>query len=408
MEWRGPHTDFEFLHSNDSTPGHEGREQPPPLPTRRDERARPMLHDLFADAESPPSSPPAPASPPVLNASILFEKAVLPFADDVRAGKRTFSLVEHGSWSGLFALALSAQHPQATLIAIEPNRSLWAQHATLAREQRRRNVVFAHNPLTDEVAEALAHSNEFLDGQLLLSLQTTRPFDHGVTVSEQRLPKLDLFVGHLLSLARRSLLLLPAPDQPGVCRDNRLTQWTYASHIPGRTSSGAEVRLGAAAKAFGLRVRPRRVLRGLVADGCEYEVWETTLLHMDRLNRHHFCLGGCKTHTRRTYRMIYDAADPQRPSTHTAASPVGGRMNMTNTQTGRHIPFETGSMNMHTLLSLQGEPGGVAVPAADAARQSLILMFLSLPVFQDPAPWNVVWRGGELFPIDVGDGLTME
>ena len=35
-------------------------------------------------------------------------------------------------------------------------------------------------------------------------------------------------------------------------------------------------------------------------------------------------------------------------------------------------------------------------------------MFLSLPVFQDPAPWNVVWRGGELFPIDVGDGTTYE
>ena len=35
-------------------------------------------------------------------------------------------------------------------------------------------------------------------------------------------------------------------------------------------------------------------------------------------------------------------------------------------------------------------------------------MFLSLPVFQDPAPWNIVWRAGELFTIDVGDGLTME
>ena len=35
-------------------------------------------------------------------------------------------------------------------------------------------------------------------------------------------------------------------------------------------------------------------------------------------------------------------------------------------------------------------------------------MFLSLPVFQDPAPWNVVWRAGELFPIDVGDGTTLE
>ena len=27
---------------------------------------------------------------------------------------------------------------------------------------------------------------------------------------------------------------------------------------------------------------------------------------------------------------------------------------------------------------------------------------------QDPAPWNIVWRAGELFPIDIGDGNTYE
>ena len=29
---------------------------------------------------------------------------------------------------------------------------------------------------------------------------------------------------------------------------------------------------------------------------------------MDRVNRHHFCLGGCKTHTRRSYRLIYSSS----------------------------------------------------------------------------------------------------
>ena len=337
-----------------------------------------------------------PLPPPALDASLIFDDAVQPFIDRIRQGKSTFSLVEQGSYSGLFALAIGTQHPRGTIVALEPNRSIWAQHASLARLQRRANVIFAHNPLTDEVAEALAHSNEFLDGQLLLSLQTARPFDHGTTVSVERMQKLDKFVGHLLSLARHTLLLLPAPEQRAVCRDNRLAQWTYASVIPGKADKATVARLEAAAKTYGLRVSVRRVLRGTAADGCEYEVWDSTLLHMDRLNRHHFCLGGCKTHTRRTYRMIYDAADPLLAITPKTAPLVGGKMNMTNTQTGRHIPFETGSMNMHTLLSLQGEPGGAAVGAADAARQALILMFLSLPVFQDPAPWNVVWRAGKL------------
>ena len=256
------------------------------------------------------------------------------------------------------------------------------------------------------MAEALAHSNEFVDGQLLLSLHTTRPFNHGVTVSAERRTRLDKFVGHVLSLARRSLILLPAPPLAAVCRDNRLANWVHGSEswTPEKAIPG---RLKRAADAYGLRLHLTRRLHGLAADGCQYEVWEATLLHMDRLNRHHYCLGGCKTHTRRTYRMIYDAAGPAAFASDPQATPKG-RMNMTNTQTGRRIPFETGSINMHSLLSLQGEAVGSAVPAARAARQSLILMFLSLPVFQDPAPWNVVWRHGELFTIDVGDGLTME
>ena len=114
-------------------------------------------------------------------------------------------------------------------------------------------------------------------------------------------------------------------------------------------------------------------------------MWEVVLLRMTRLNRHHFCLGGCKTHTRRTYQMVYTA------SAHGDYSV----MNMTNTQTSRHIPFETGSLNMHSLLSLHAQADDKLPPAADIDRQMLLLMFLALPVFQDPAPWNIVWRAGE-------------
>ena len=41
--------------------------------------------------------------------------------------------------------------------------------------------------VNEEVAEALAHSNEFLDLQLLIGLQSSRPFDHGVSVSVTKL-----------------------------------------------------------------------------------------------------------------------------------------------------------------------------------------------------------------------------
>ena len=65
----------------------------------------------------------------------------------------------------------------------------------------------------------------------------------------------------------------------------------------------------------------------------------------------------------------------------------------------RSFPCRIGSLNLHSLLSLHV---ATVAASADSLRQALILMFLSLPVFQDPAPWNIVWRAGELFPIDIG------
>ena len=106
-------------------------------------------------------------------------------------------------------------------------------------------------------------------------------------------------------------------------------------------------------------------------------MWELGLAYMDRVNRHHFCLGGCKTHTRRSYRLIYSSsrlpplAQPLGVATPdpklgvgvgagagggaTGASAREGEpteaaardfLNMSNTVTGRRIPFETGSFSI--------------------------------------------------------------
>ena len=98
-----------------------------------------------------------------------------------------------------------------------------------------------------------------------------------------RLKRLDTFVGHLLSLSRHSLVLLPAPPTDEQCRDNRLVNWVYDDRMysggsPGSSSSaGAPRRLGAAADALGLRLGVERVLTGLALDGCEYHLWHVTL-----------------------------------------------------------------------------------------------------------------------------------
>ena len=153
-----------------------------------------------------------------LNASFLpadlYEQAVLPFVERARGEREDFSLLELGSWNGvhlrnaaapprsratavcapcprasahagLYGLELASRFPRSTVVALEPNRTLWMQHMKLARALRRPNLACLHNPLTEEVAEALAHSNEFLDAQLVLSLHTARSFDHGVNVKDK-------------------------------------------------------------------------------------------------------------------------------------------------------------------------------------------------------------------------------
>ena len=103
-------------------------------------------------------------------------------------------------------------------------------------------------------------------------------------------------------------------------------------------------------------------------------MWELGLAYMDRVNRHHFCLGGCKTHTRRSYWLAYHGSERGG-----SASLGSDFLNMSNVQTGRRIPFETGAFNMHSLLSLHTPP---RTSASDPLRESLTLMFPSLPVFQ--------------------------
>ena len=226
-----------------------------------------------------------------LTPQVLYELAVLPFVERARAmrvgGPDGFSLLEHGSWHGLYALELSAAFPRSSLIALEPDREAWARHSKLARAMRRRNVFVAHNALSDEVAEALAHSNEFVDAQLLLSLQSARSFDHGSEVRPSLLERLDGFIAHLLSLSRRTLLLLPAAPTP-LCADNRLANWAHAAAGSGAgTGSGADTgssagageaiatRLTRAGAAIGLKLHSSRVLAGRALDGCDYEVRST-------------------------------------------------------------------------------------------------------------------------------------
>ena len=344
----------------------------------------------------------------------ILHAAILPWLlgtnDNARflaSRAQSFSLLEVGSSHGLYALELAARFPNGSFVHLEPNGTAWEAHTALGISRRLPHALFLRNTITHEVAETLAHSNEFFDAQLLLSLQTTEVFNGRQEVGQEGNVNRDGYVAQLLSLARRTLLLLPAPSDGYGCRNGRLATWLHGgASWPPHSSGGTLERLQAAARTRSLDFHFKRVLRGDARDGCVYEVWSARLLSMDRQNRHHYCEGTCRHPAH--YRLQYLA------SPHCGSTGCHERMNMTRVHNdgsswlkhgGSHIPYETGSINLHSVLSLHREH---PPPALDGTRQMLLLMFLSLPVFDDPAPWNYVWRGGELFNIDVGDGIIVE
>ena len=182
----------------------------------------------------------------------ILHAAILPWLlggtnDDARflaSRTQSFSLLEVGASHGLYALELAARFPKGSFVHLEPNGTAWEAHTALGVSRRLPHALFLRNNITHEVAEALAHSNEFFDAQLLLSLQTTKPFDHGVEVKPSKREQLDRYVAHLLSLARRTLLLLPAPSDGRSCRDGRLATWLH-----GTGGGGTSERLRAASDA---------------------------------------------------------------------------------------------------------------------------------------------------------------
>ena len=117
---------------------------------------------------------------------------------------------------------------------LEPNGTLWEPHAALGVNRRLANALLLRNTVPVEVAEALAHSNEFFDAQLLLSLQTTEVFAGRNEVGQEGNANRDGYVAQLLSLARRTLLLLPAPSDGYGCRNGRLAKWLHGGAAAAR------------------------------------------------------------------------------------------------------------------------------------------------------------------------------
>ena len=89
----------------------------------------------------------------LLQAHRIFNDGVLPFVRRASAGRQNFSLAEVGSTHGLFSLPLAARYPHASLLVLEPNRTIWMDHSSLAMSATQPHVLIVHNNVAEDVAE---------------------------------------------------------------------------------------------------------------------------------------------------------------------------------------------------------------------------------------------------------------
>ena len=67
--------------------------------------------------------------------------AILPWLHRALGERSTFSLLEVGTFNGLYSLELAARYPNATVVHLEPNGTLWEPHAALGVNRRLANAL---------------------------------------------------------------------------------------------------------------------------------------------------------------------------------------------------------------------------------------------------------------------------
>ena len=76
--------------------------------------------------------------------------AILPWLHRALGERSTFSLLEVGTFNGLYSLELAARYPNATVVHLEPNGTAWEAHTALGVSRRLPHALFL--PYTSEVS----------------------------------------------------------------------------------------------------------------------------------------------------------------------------------------------------------------------------------------------------------------
>eukprot|EP00802_Teleaulax_amphioxeia_P005385 Tamp_05389.p1 GENE.Tamp_05389~~Tamp_05389.p1 ORF type:complete len:825 (-),score=116.94 Tamp_05389:513-2654(-) len=288
-----------------------------------------------------------------------------------------FSFIEYGSGLGFVGTTLASLYPGSTMVSVESDLALHRQHATHLRHVHLGNNVACHAD-SSSVIEKLYESPEFVRFQMLapLSLLTEDGKDSQT-------------LGKLFSCAMTTFLRVPAP---------RLLAAILRAVYPEEASIMAEEDLALLVEAlvqaaFVPLSLSSQVTATKLAEAHGQTLVRVNLLNMTRLAHHHFDYkrdGHARVYDMRFSSAVapplpHSSSDPERPY-------LPGQVRLTRREDDHQIPFgELRAVSLIALLRMGLDP---------SQRRRFYAEFVGMPLFEDMAPWNLVFVAGQLAYID--------
>ena len=346
-------------------------------------------------------------------------KSVLSPADTASGGQPgAFSYLELGAGAGAVALSVAAAFPKATVLSVEESRLGTDMHLAAALALKLPNAVICRHAVDSALLTALAKSPEMLRflyfgtplEELLASTSESEVrglVSHAIMVggtSVLRVPS----AAHL-SLAMSSLF---PPSQMGEAVTFRLAshptprwaaaEWRLISElVDASVSSELDLRVSVLPAAKHARLQeggmsgrtPGLRGQGMLASGVLGSgLVRVDIVNMTRHVNHHF-QSEIDGHERKYTLNVaaLPAGTPVRPGLH----PNNGGfldIHLTRDKDGAHIPYET----VHGVTLIAVLRMGLLKPL----RAQAYHQFVALPLYQDMAPWNIVFLGPALDYID--------
>ncbi|XP_062506504.1 uncharacterized protein LOC134183072 [Corticium candelabrum] len=316
----------------------------------------------------------------------LYNAAVVELLkEELKKEKKLFSYIEYGSRRGQISLPLAAAFPNSTFISLESSRKSARKHFETIKAKKLFNNVVGNIASDSTLLRKLLESPDFLRFQFigldkfLQMITEMNKDDIGLMLGELFATGLTTFVqmpsSQALSLALSTFFPTLMPCLVGqksfMREDHPLAVFKYTETRLAAESAKADVTNNVSASI----VKPSYGPPDLVHS---WHVLKVNIQNLTTQVNHHFDyeLDGHK----RKYKQ------------HCISNKTGWEIFLTREIDGFKIPYNV--LQGVSLIAL------LRMGLLEEEKDMFYDMFVRLPLYEDMAPWNILFQGGKLTYID--------